>query len=335
VGGSKGLKNMPSGEGNEKNVPSGEGTDNLHGNGNIQHPVFDIIRASRLQQQKRIYQQAHGAKDRFLAHASKNIDDILNNITGHETVNDALDSDKKTRSEILDLARYLWLQVGLETNSVIARDNYDKGKRPLLAWEIAEEERRKEKPVSDDGKPANRIVNLSSECTPTNPIMMGGMKRLFGESSQQGNKALLEQREQAARHYERGEYDQAKLLYESALGNNRWKSPQDPLGMARAMTNLADIYTMERNFQQAVPWYERALPICEQKLGLKHGKTREIRANTFLGQQVGNYYLAKLLGYGGFGSVYLGEHAHLPNLQRAIKILNQVHLASRDDKDAF
>ncbi|MBV9232388.1 MAG: protein kinase, partial [Chloroflexi bacterium] len=40
------------------------------------------------------------------------------------------------------------------------------------------------------------------------------------------------------------------------------------------------------------------------------------------GQQLGNYRLIRLLGHGGFASVYLGEHVHLGTLA-AIKVLDR------------
>lgn len=40
-----------------------------------------------------------------------------------------------------------------------------------------------------------------------------------------------------------------------------------------------------------------------------------------IGQQLGNYRLTRLLGQGGFGKVYLGEHIHL-SIQVAIKVLH-------------
>src|SRR5438034_4868604 len=39
------------------------------------------------------------------------------------------------------------------------------------------------------------------------------------------------------------------------------------------------------------------------------------------GQQLGNYRLMRLLGQGGFGDVYLGEHRHL-NTPAALKVLH-------------
>ena len=47
-----------------------------------------------------------------------------------------------------------------------------------------------------------------------------------------------------------------------------------------------------------------------------------------VGQQLGNYRLARLLGRGGFADVYLGQHIHL-NTQAAIKIL-RTQLESKD-----
>lgn len=51
-----------------------------------------------------------------------------------------------------------------------------------------------------------------------------------------------------------------------------------------------------------------------------------------VGQQFGNYQLARLLGEGGFAEVYLGEHIHL-GTQAAIKVLH-TQLAS-DAVDKF
>jgi len=48
----------------------------------------------------------------------------------------------------------------------------------------------------------------------------------------------------------------------------------------------------------------------------------------FIGQQLGNYRLIRLLGRGGFAEVYLGEHIHLDNYT-AIKVL-KTHVASED-----
>jgi serine/threonine protein kinase len=47
--------------------------------------------------------------------------------------------------------------------------------------------------------------------------------------------------------------------------------------------------------------------------------------NEYVGQQLGNYRLLRLLGQGGFADVYLGEHIHL-RTQAAIKVL-QMRLA--------
>src|SRR5436309_900115 len=47
-----------------------------------------------------------------------------------------------------------------------------------------------------------------------------------------------------------------------------------------------------------------------------------------IGQQLGNYRLARLLGQGGFADVYLGEHVFL-GTQAAIKVL-QMRLTNED-----
>src|SRR5437588_4825981 len=51
------------------------------------------------------------------------------------------------------------------------------------------------------------------------------------------------------------------------------------------------------------------------------------------GQQIGNYRLLRLLGRGGFASVYLGEHRYLKRLS-AIKVLRTV-LLNEQDKERF
>jgi eukaryotic-like serine/threonine-protein kinase len=50
-----------------------------------------------------------------------------------------------------------------------------------------------------------------------------------------------------------------------------------------------------------------------------------------IGQQLGNYWLVKLLGQGGFADVYLGEHLYL-NTKAAIKVL-QTRLSNEDMTD--
>jgi eukaryotic-like serine/threonine-protein kinase len=41
----------------------------------------------------------------------------------------------------------------------------------------------------------------------------------------------------------------------------------------------------------------------------------------YVGQQLGNYHILRLLGTGGFAEVYLGEHIRL-NTEAAIKVLH-------------
>src|SRR5690349_2003016 len=47
------------------------------------------------------------------------------------------------------------------------------------------------------------------------------------------------------------------------------------------------------------------------------------------GQQFGNYRLVRRLGYGGFASVYFGQHVQIASLQMAIKILYLVDVAKQ------
>ena len=54
--------------------------------------------------------------------------------------------------------------------------------------------------------------------------------------------------------------------------------------------------------------------------------------NELVGQKLGNYRLTRLLGKGGFASVYLGEHCTL-NIQAAIKVLHAQLL--NNDIDSF
>jgi serine/threonine protein kinase len=48
----------------------------------------------------------------------------------------------------------------------------------------------------------------------------------------------------------------------------------------------------------------------------------------YIGQQIGSYQLTRLLGQGGFATVYLGEHLYLKT-QGAVKLL-QVRIDSQD-----
>jgi serine/threonine protein kinase len=54
---------------------------------------------------------------------------------------------------------------------------------------------------------------------------------------------------------------------------------------------------------------------------LQEQLTSEEKIITRVGQRLGNYQIMRLLGEGGFGEVYLGEHIHLGS-QAAIKVLN-------------
>ena len=51
-----------------------------------------------------------------------------------------------------------------------------------------------------------------------------------------------------------------------------------------------------------------------------------------IGKQLGNYYVIRLIGKGGFSEVYLGEHIYL-RTQVAIKLLNTQ--LNSDDIEGF
>ncbi len=208
----------------------------------------------------------------------------------------------------------------------------------------------------ENSEPRKRIINLSSECTRTNPIGIGGMDGTKCETSEASNENL---RDQAHCHYKqaccyneqkeddkaREEYGQAKKKYEDFLTNiltddNTLQPAYQSIRTAIAMANLADIYAMERNFQQAVLWYQRVLPLCEEKLGKDqsgqdHNKTKEIRAKMSLGQQVGNFRLTQALRVRRLWQCLSWRTHSFTEFRRAIKILNQVRLPDQEDKDAF
>jgi serine/threonine protein kinase len=56
--------------------------------------------------------------------------------------------------------------------------------------------------------------------------------------------------------------------------------------------------------------------------------------DSYLGKQIGNYVLTKVLGGGTFGTVYLAEHTYL-NRTVAIKVLNHIYSHQQEDRDTF
>jgi eukaryotic-like serine/threonine-protein kinase len=50
------------------------------------------------------------------------------------------------------------------------------------------------------------------------------------------------------------------------------------------------------------------------------GKESNLKMGDRIGQRLGNYRVVRLIGQGGFGDVYLGEHIHL-STQVALKVL--------------
>jgi serine/threonine protein kinase len=58
-------------------------------------------------------------------------------------------------------------------------------------------------------------------------------------------------------------------------------------------------------------------------------KGQKIMMIDYSGQQIGSYRLIRRLGFGGFASVYLGQHVRISTQQAAIKLL---HILDVDTK---
>ena len=199
---------------------------------------------------------------------------------------------------------------------------WDKGK-----YKLSPEEERwlKSIPIGENGQRVPRAFDLSSECTPTNRIGLGGMNDKKGETSQadDNNKLLCGQ---AAHHCVRREYKEAAKKLQQVLDNckkDKNFGPRHPR-TAVAMTDLADVYTMARNFEKAKELYEEARKIYERR---RDSRIKEVQAKLYLGEQVGRYCLVKFLGLGGFANVYLGEHTDAKGMVKeraAVKLLQDV-----------
>jgi serine/threonine protein kinase/TolA-binding protein len=131
-----------------------------------------------------------------------------------------------------------------------------------------EEEQLVERLLGEDGKTREKIVNLSNECTPDNPIGLGGMKSLKkffgkGETSRQASRPASgsDLLYSANHYYNQGKYDEAELWYKRALerGGLNHSDTGD------ALYNLADIYCEQSKYDEAELWYKRALTIYERE----------------------------------------------------------------------
>jgi hypothetical protein len=161
----------------------------------------------------------------------------------------------------------------------------------------------KSQPIGENGQRVPR-VELSDTFTPDHLILVGGMNDR-GETSQAGdkNKELCNE---AAQYCVRREYNKAAEKLQQVLNNckkDKNFGPRHPRTVV-AMTDLADVYTMARNFEDAQKWYEEARKIYERR---RDSRIKEVQAKLYLGEQVGRYRLVKFLGLGGFANVYLGE----------------------------
>jgi serine/threonine protein kinase len=82
--------------------------------------------------------------------------------------------------------------------------------------------------------------------------------------------------------------------------------------------------TVSQAYKDEMPFtaiHSVSLPQETQPDEIQEQLTAEEKRITRVGQRLGNYQIIRLLGEGGFGEVYLGEHIHLGS-QAAIKVLN-------------
>jgi len=75
----------------------------------------------------------------------------------------------------------------------------------------------------------------------------------------------------------KGNYEQAELLYQCALAIYEQKLGEEHPNTARSLNNLAVLYRNKGNYEQAEPLYQRALAIRERTLGGEHPLTLKTR----------------------------------------------------------
>jgi tetratricopeptide (TPR) repeat protein len=184
----------------------------------------------------------------------------------------------------------------------------DRGKDVLTPEEMAEEEEQlKRFPFAENGQRAPKLVNLASECTPTEPRMLGGMhhlKKLWGGgTSRESAEDLFDQ---ANLYHNQGKYSKAESLYKRLLKICERDYGRDDPDTAGVLHNLALLYKAQGEYSKAEPLLTRALKIFEQKFGRDDPET----ADTL----------------NGLGAIYFlqGEYSKAePLLMRALKIKEQ------------
>ncbi|MBV9228741.1 MAG: serine/threonine protein kinase, partial [Chloroflexi bacterium] len=59
------------------------------------------------------------------------------------------------------------------------------------------------------------------------------------------------------------------------------------------------------------------------------------KKSAYIGREIGNYRIVREMGGGGFGNIYLAEHALIQNRVVVIKILRGVYLSSEEERRGF
>jgi tetratricopeptide (TPR) repeat protein len=149
----------------------------------------------------------------------------------------------------------------------------DKGKDVLTPDEMAEEEEQlKRFPFAENGQRAPKLVNLASECTPTEPRMLGGMHHLRklwrSEASRESAMDLVNNLDDQARsYYKQGNYAEAEPLFKRVLKICEREYGPNNTNTASALGNLGNLYCDQGEYSKAEPLLTRALRIYEQKSG--------------------------------------------------------------------
>jgi hypothetical protein len=162
----------------------------------------------------------------------------------------------------------------------------DRGKRPLSAQEMAQEEmQRQSSPIGEDGKPAEKALDLHSTA------MLGGMPRRpwewfcgkhDGEASTSSGSSNLERANlehncaEIRNSLKNSQYSMATELCERLLAIKVWEWGQDhpkTLATVDALHKIVKDSYCEEMWEQWKDWAQSVFDICVQKLGPDHPKT--------------------------------------------------------------
>lgn len=166
-------------------------------------------------------------------------------------LSDGVRSDNVEKSNSSDILRRMCAQASRDTSSAsssprgtdsVPSSSQERGKRSLSAWEMAEEEQqRKSSPIGEDGKPAEKALDLHSTA------MLGGMPR--------------------------GRWDKFLGKHD---GEASTSSGSSNLERANLEYNCAEIRNSLKNwkFSKATELCERLLATTVRECGPDHPKTR-------------------------------------------------------------